>query len=490
LAVDLLTNPSGLMRIMAGYAEFMSKLRTLLTTTIPKDSGAIDRLMDEYAADRSYGPRVVETFLNWRSYQVDVFLETMRQHALATLVQKVMDEADNPPGRPDPVECLRILIEEMRDTPNDVNACTVAVGAEATPLGTNVGNGKLVWTVTRPDGQAAENLYNETLFARCVRDSYSGRDGTGADRAIAGSETWRVWGQQPVPNPFHENWAATGYGSGADILTQSVNPRVDNALGQVLTNGDLEDWTGATPDHWGKTDAQNQISQTTTSGEYHDGSSGLKITGHAAGTPEWWQEFNNTASGSGHVFKPRTNYALIFYGRVSATGPGPATGVLTASVTDSANSALTSEFDTTGFSGSPTSQSTTFDMTAWTTSFVAKTATFRLKRNLSTVRLHFKVTTALEAGFNAFIDRIALAEMTPCVPSVGPWLSVFSGTTDWVYKDNFSQAFTNNRAGASNLNTFQTVLFRLFMRELIAGDLIFPSDTGGTETVADSLITA
>jgi hypothetical protein len=76
------------------------------------------------------------------------------------------------------------------------------------------------------------------------------------------------------------------------------------------------------------------------------------------------------------------------------------------------------------------------------------------------------------------------------VPSVGPWLSVFSGTTDWVYKDNFSQAFTNNRAGASNLNTFQTVLFRLFMRELIAGDLIFPSDTGGTETVADSLITA
>lgn len=487
MAVDLLTNPSGLMRILAGYGEFLSKIRTLLTTTIPKDSGAIDRLMDEYATDRSYGPKVVETFLNWRSYNVDVFLETMRQHALATLVTKVMDEADNPPPTPDPVLCLRALIDEMRDTPDDVNACTVALGAEATPLGSaNVGNGKLVWAVTRPDGQSADNVFNETLFTRCVRDSYGGQLLPGYNVTPVGSEEWRIWSARGVANPLHENWGASGYGGGGDILYTSVNPTLDNTLGQKLVNGDMESWTSTTPDFWAKTDGDSQITQTTTSGEYYDGSSGMKIAGHASGTPQFWQQFNS-ATGSPYVIKPLTNYALTFWAKVSAA---PATGVLTVILADGSNTALTSEFDTNGFSSSPTSQSTTYDMTGWTTSFVVKTNTFRLKKNLSTVRLHFKVSTALEAGKNAFIDRIALAEMAPVVPSLGPWVSVFSGTTAWAYKDNFSQAITNNRAGASNLNTFQTLLLRLFYKEMVAGDLIFPTDSGGSETVSDALITA
>lgn len=485
MAIDLLTNPGGLMRKLARIGKYISLHRTYLLTTNPKDTGTIDSILDEYATNRSYGNEIVNIHLAGRDGMIAT-LEQFRQMARKTLIQQVMDQANNPPPKPDLRLCLETLIDEMRQTPNDVNAQAIALGLQASPIGTNVGDGVNVWSIIRPDGQVAETVFDESVLLRCIRDSYSGLRGQGIGLVRPGEEEFELRGEQGALTTMHPEYGETAnFGSGGYATFTTCNPRGDFSLGNLLRNSDMEDWTGATPNFWAKTDANSQIAQTTTSGEFYDGSSALKIIGHATGTPEFWQEFDSN-SGTAYVAKSFTNYALSFYGKVSVV---PAAGVLTVSMTDGANAALTSQYSSTGHFASPTSQTNTYALNGWTTSFVNKQATFRLKRNLSTVRLHFKVTTSLSAGSNAFIDRIALTPMTPVVPGVGPWCATFGGLTSFSYGDNYSQPISNDRGGSTLLNTFQALFIRLFP-EMADWDLLLPSDTGGTETIADSLITA
>lgn len=490
MAVDMTSNPNGLARRLARIGKQYSLYRTWLTTTNPKDTGDFDSLMDQYAGDRSFGPELVNIHLDALA-NVIATQERYRQTARQTLIRQVMKEADNPPPRPDLRLCLVALLDELRAAGTDVNAQVATLGLET--YGSNVGDGLAVWTATRPDGQAGEHIFGETLRALCTRDSYSGHMGTGAGTSLAGSEEWSVRGFPGVSNTMDPDWGGATFGSGADGRFTTVNPNLDNTLGQRLVNGDMADWTGATPDHWAKTDASSQISQTTTSGEYYDGTSGLKIAGHATGAPLFYQEFN-AASGSSYLMKPFTNYALSFWAKVSAV---PLTGILTARLVDGGNTALTSEYDANGYSASPTSQTADFAMTGWTTSFVHKSATFRLKRGLpATVRLLFQVNNGgsapLEAGTNAFLDRFTLTEMSSIVPSLpwlGPWGAFVGGLANFAYKDSYTLVVTNDRGGATNLNSFQTLLLRMFP-EMVEWGLMFPSDSGGTEALADSLITA
>ena len=261
MAVDLIAAGVGLMRKLARIGKIMSLVRVWNNTTLPRDTGAFDTLMDQYDTQRSYSPRLVEIHLRQRTATIAP-LEEYRQVARETLIEQVMKEADNPPPIPDFRLCVEVLIEEMRDGGSDVNAIATSTGATVTPFGAgNVGNGTFLWTVTRPDGQTGETIFDETVAIRCIRDSYSGHYGRGFNMTQPGSEEFNILGFPAASSTMHSDFANANFGSGANAFLTSCNPVLDNALGNKLVNSDMADWTGATPNNWSKTDAESQISQ-------------------------------------------------------------------------------------------------------------------------------------------------------------------------------------------------------------------------------------
>ena len=133
--------------------------------------------------------------------------------------------------------------------------------------------------------------------------------------------------------------------------------------------------------------------------------------------------------------------------------------------------------------------SLTIDPTALTGSYVAYNTVFRLPRILPPiVYLRIRVSTAITNTKNVFVDHVALRE-TQALYAGGPELAIFSGSTasrfrkgsDQVAADYFSLAVTNNRAGL-----FQEHFDRNF--DMKSKGLLLPSNTGGTETQADSLV--
>lgn len=135
-----------------------------------------------------------------------------------------------------------------------------------------------------------------------------------------------------------------------------------------------------------------------------------------------------------------------------------------------------------------TENSFTIDLTAvGTSNFEEKTGVFRTPKNLpDIVYLRIALTVAITSAKNVYCDEVALVPMTELYRG-GPWAAIFRGSTYFKAGDtqqegdNWTITPTNGREGA-----FQEWFERWFdMRDKA---LLLPSDSGGTETVADSLI--
>ncbi len=124
---------------------------------------------------------------------------------------------------------------------------------------------------------------------------------------------------------------------------------------------------------------------------------------------------------------------------------------------------------------------------ALTTSFAAKSGVFRTPRVLpAAVYLRVRISTAISSGTSVFLDHLGLTEMTEAYPG-GPSLSIFSGKSPFtkgaptVRPDYFTVAVANDRAGL-----IQEWFDRNF--DMRSKGLLLPSNSAGTETLADSLV--
>lgn len=97
-------------------------------------------------------------------------------------------------------------------------------------------------------------------------------------------------------------------------------------------------------------------------------------------------------------------------------------------------------------------------------------------------RMYFRwrISTAITSGTYVWVDHMAMSEMSE-VYAGGPYLSVFTGSTEWKADDKFTVAIANDRAGA---------IQEWYNRSLgmSSRGLMLPSNSGGSETIADSLI--
>lgn len=375
--------------------------------------------------------------------------------------------------QPSKATSLAASIEELRRqmVVSSETVKTAAVASTATALTTNSGNGAIVTTTKRGDGKVQELIVAETGFLQCTSDSQTGN-------ATEGEETFTFAGEGDDGNRGRQDWPT---GSGASATVTGINPSKDNDGGNILTNSDMETWTGSplALSNWviaGAGVFGTDIARTTTIYNAPSGGTyGLSFVGDGATLSGIKQKFNDSATGTAGALLPSRSYAVNFWGKVDSA---PAAGILTVSLVDGTGSVINDD------AGVANSQ--TFDMTAWTTSFVAKNVVFRTPKLIpTTAYIQVKVTTALTTGRTAYVDQLAMG-LTTALYSGGPSVAIFPGSTHWVAGDGWTLAQTNDRAASTYLASFNALFDRLF--DMRSNEQLLP--TSGSPTRADTLITA
>jgi hypothetical protein len=398
----------------------------------------------------------------YKSYLVQLAQDALVEqvHRDVTLTPKTLDAA------------LRELIKQMvgagalaaLTADNDVDASTVSAtcAAATTMVGANTGNATLVGSVKRTDSRDNELVLAEVVDVICDSDEQT--DGSGR------AESWTVIGE-PSIDTLDFRWPD---GSGASTTLTTVDPSRDNAGGNLLTNSDFETFTSNIPDNWNLlvgTAGTTILAETSNIYGTH-GSRSLRIKGDSGGTlTAIYQAFDSTTGTTG-TLSANTVYHGNCY--VKDSGAGLLAGVITFSLTDGSGTVLTND------AGS--NLSTTLAYSTTTTTMAAFNFTFVTPKAMPTNGVRFKiaVTTALTDGESIYIDDLALAEATE-IYTGGPHLTMFAGSTNPIIGDKYTATIANNYAGE-----IMQYFDRFFgMREL---GLQLPSDTGSSETIADTLI--
>lgn len=348
---------------------------------------------------------------------------------------------------------------------NDLDAATVT--ATITATSTNTGTGKLICSVIRPDGRTHELVLAETMEAFCTTDGQVG--------GTAGSETFSINGEPSISDTLAYNWPA---GSAISQTLTSIDATLD-ASGNLLTNScfDAVNDLANVPDQWHLGSVGTLGTDIFAEASIIYGSSGkaVKFLGVGGATlPEIYQTFNDSG-GTSSTLKPDTVYAVNFFAKDS--GAGLTGGVMAVSLVDGSNAVINDD--------AATANTVSVAYSTTSATYAAVNGFFRTPRVMPTsVKIRVKMTTTPTSGESMYIDSLAMCEAVDLYGNgQGPWAALFSGSTNWIKGDKITAAFANNRAGG-----FQDYFDRCFGMRALGYQL--PSDTAGTETIADTLISS
>ena len=470
------------------------------------------------------------------------------QATLSNVIIETVD-ADNSLDSKTIGPALTELIRQMTASGDDVDASTAAASASAI---TGNGDGVLVVSAKRADGRANEYLIAETMTAECTDDTTPATatftirgevavsnklselwpGGSGASSSLTAAnaassllgngdfddfddvanvpdewilsvgtigttikstvyevQTLTVTGP-PLAGTYRVNWSnpAGKVQTTAPIAYDATPATLQSSL-RTLTG--LESVTvaatGATPLYTHTITfigvagniAQITITNNTTGGVYTpatavEGSANAFI-GRAVELDSDGAEL--TTLNRRVNLEPLTQYAFNMWALADVV---PIAGVLTIDLVDGIGGSVIND-------QAGTANSFTVDATALAVAFGARNGVFRTPVVLPPiVYLRIRISTAVSAGTSIYLDHASLVEMTNLYTG-GPMASLFSGKTPFtkgegqVAADKFTITVTNDRAGE-----FQEWFERLF--DMTSKGLILPSDTGGTETIADTLI--
>lgn len=400
-----------------------------------------------------------------------------QQMASATLQRQVF--RDNPQlnqtldQNTDNLTCLLEVIRQMKVAGASILAQTIA----ATPLVVSVpgphftgnSNGIINTSTKRPtDALILQNAFAENLTLTCINDSFLGG-------ATLGNEALSLTGTGQEGNPFAFNWPL---GSNAQTSLEAIDGDADATSGNLLTNSGWENWTNDVPDNWtievGLPGTHVFDENTIVYDPQNEGSS-MRLTGDGSTLVELTQQFDSSDGTIGEL-EPLSQYS--FNGFFRRDGVAAAAGVMTIDLIDGDGAVVQ---DAAG-----SNNSFTIDLTALNTVFTSYAGTFRTPLEMpEEIYLRFRFTTALTAGRSVYLDKLSLGLMTQSIAS-GIWLAVHSGSTPFIQGDWGTVQVSNGRGAAGTLNTFATLLSRLFPDVILGNELIFPYST--TPTIQDTQI--
>lgn len=402
------------------------------------------------------------------------------QQTAATILQRTV-ALDNPVAGTSLQSSLQYFEQQMVAQAKTVKECTI--GSTVTADAANVGTPKVVVSLVRADGLIFQNTVAEASALFFTADSYTGG-------ATLNQEPWQWQGAQNLSSLgtgvqvgiWDWDWPqGSGMSTSGFCIAASQNA---TTTGNLLTNGDMEDWdTTGTPflDYWYKQTGTWGTTLNRQTGGI-DGDYCLRFI--AASQSVIRQQFDSTES-DGSVATAGTTAALsaftgyTFNVWMKAVSSAPTAGTITVSLVDSTDTVINDE--------AGTANSTAIASTTLTTSWAAFPVQFRTPRVLPTdgiVRL--KVDFSAANDKNVLFDWAAMCRAQSLYPG-GPNVAVFSDPAAPVEAgpdpDGFTLTFTNNRGGASYGATFQTLFSRLFQTPT----LILPYDA--SPSFADTLIT-
>lgn len=403
---------------------------------------------------------------------LDTYKQSLRTFAEQTLIEQV--HADVTLVDKSVTGAIKELIVQMKgsgslyNADNDVDA-SVASAVVSANSG-NTGTGKLVVSVVRPDGRNHELCLAETLEAICQTD--------GQVSGTAGSETFLLRGEPAITDSLAHNWPG---GSAASVNLTSIDATLDNS-GNLLTNScfdifNVNSGNANLPDNWVLGSAGTLGTDIFAEASVIYGTTGkaLKFTGTGSNPLSEISQTFDDAGGTLATLVPNGVYAVNFFAKDS--GAGLTAGVVAVSLVDGSGTVINDD--------AGTANTVSFAYSDTTGTYAAFNGYFRLPKVLpSIIKLRIKVTTALTSGESVYIDHLALAAATDIYgQGNGPYACLFSGSTNWIVDDKITVAVSNTRTGG-----MQEWFNRLF--DMRALGLQLPSDTGGAETIADTLISS
>ncbi len=357
---------------------------------------------------------------------------------------------------------LIYIIQQMEAQGATILAMTV--GASSTAF-TGTGNGVIVFSNKRPfDGLVLENSYAETLTLTCTQDSYTGG-------ATAGNETISVTGAGSQGDVFAFNWPL---GSNCSVQLSSIDGNASSASGNLLNNSGFDAWTANVPDNWVLVVGVAGTNVAEEMGIVYSSTASLALIGAGSALTQLTQAFNDS-TGTTTTLTPQTQYAVNLFIRRDGVAPGA--GILVFDLVD--------ENDVTLLDNNNVPNSFSINLTTLTTSFANYSGVFRTPTIMpSATRFRMRLTTALTNGRTVYIDKLSFGLMTQLYTS-GPFLSVHSGSVDYIQGAYATCSITNSRGAGGTLSTWQTLLGQLFP-PVLANEFLFPSSA--TPSISDSLI--
>lgn len=329
---------------------------------------------------------------------------------------------------------------------------------------TGTGNGVLCVSATRPaDGLPLEHLFAETLTAVCTQDSFLGG-------VTAGNETLTVVGAGSQGDVFAFDWPL---GSDCVASLQAIDGASDVSAGNLLTNSGFDSFTANVPDDWdlmvgtAGTDVLEEASAVYGTGKalgvVSDGSTLVQIR----------QTFGSS-SGTTAQLDSLSQYAFCIFLR--GDGVPSSQGTLVVDLFDGTN-VIT---DAAG-----ASCSVSIDLTGLTTLYAGYVGVFRTPMVVpDTCYLRVRFSVPADAGRSVFLDKLSLGFMSQLYVG-GPYVSCHAGSVPFVTGDYAAITMSNSRDGSGGLDTFQTVMARLFP-QMISQELFLPSSS--VPSISDGLI--
>lgn len=455
------TATGGLFARIGKIGNIINVINTHRGTTIP---AAVDSLNAQYATvDQEIVGGLYNSLLAYQNSAstFPAWLKTMAGNSLVTMVNDYITQESISSQK----VAMQFIVDYMVNTSNSVQACTVS--ASSYNSATNVGSPVCVISMKSADGLNCENAFSESPTGTVTQDSQT-------------SSQYLYQEQITVKTPYSIqdplNWQFP-VGSGVTVALTAVNA-LSNSLGGTATwlnNGAMESWIVSAnfPDGWHPNNGTvgSDYFRATGTNQYYDGFSALQIKGNGSTNFGIYQQFSlpgQTAADTPIVVYPLQQVACNLFLRVDVV---PAAGVLTVAL-KSSGSVINDDH------GTP--NSFTVSLPSLTTSFKAFNSTFRLPSVIpqTGVFLDISMTTPMSSGSNLFVDRVALAGMTPLYAD-GPSVAIFSGNTRMIKGDTIVMNIFNNYGGK-----FQRLFDTLFgMRQM---GLKLPSSN--SPTISDSLI--
>lgn len=252
------------------------------------------------------------------------------------------------------------------------------------------------------------------------------------------------------------------------VTATGTNPDETFEVTFVGAGGDVNQFT-STDNRTGGAGGINHATTTAGTPQVYAGGKAMEIDSDGAELTTFQQRSTALAS--------ETAYAISLWAIVDVV---PAGGVITIDLIDGIAGAAIDDKQ-------GVANTFTFNAADLTASFqhlsdlVAGETVFRMPTVVpDVVYFRIRTSTAISAGTSIWLDHISMTKMTELYAG-GPYAAVFSGAADFKKGDKFTLVTTNDRAGE-----LQEWYNRNF--SMAQNGLLLPSDTGGAETIPDSVI--